>query len=76
MLPRQAVLTTPLAVPAKGHGIYAGSFSVTKPRNNSTNYCRGKLYELQGGQLQAMARSDEAPGGRPRAYIGKSWSLG
>ena len=70
------MLTTPLSVPEKYHGIDAGSFSVTKPRNNSTNYCRGKLYELQGGQLQAMAGSDEAPGARPHAYIDKSWRLG
>ena len=61
-----------LSVPKKCHGIYAGGFSVTKARNNNTSYCRGELYELQGGHLQAMGGSDEASGGTPHAYIGKS----
>ena len=72
----QSVLVTPLSVPEKCHGIYAGGFSVTKARNNNTSYYRGELYELQGGHLQAMGGSDEAPGGTPHAYIGKSWRLG
>ena len=72
----QSVLVTPLSVPGKCHGIYAGGFSVTKARNNNTSYYRGELYELQGGHLQAMAGSNEAPGGTPHADIDKSWRLG
>jgi len=60
----------------KCHGIYAGRLSVTKASNNNRSYCRGELYELQGGHLQATVESDEASGSTPHGYIGKSSRLG
>ena len=72
----RSALVMPSSVADKCHGIYAGHLNVTKVSNNNRSYCKGELYGLQEGHLQAMARSDEALGGRPHAYIGKSWRLG
>ena len=72
----RSALAMPSSMADKCHGIYAGRLSVTKASNNNISYCRGELYELQGGHLQATVGSDEAPGSTPHGYIGKSLRLG
>ena len=71
-----SALAMPSSMADKCHGIYAGRLSVTKASNNNRSYCRGELYELQGGHLQATVGSDEAPGSTPHGYIAKSSRLG